>query len=251
MYNVYKVTAASIKKTPKGHELYNLQLNKSFWATKLVPLREADKIFDSLYKLYKKNNNLDFLTGRYIAADLKDSRFGKNLGTIVSFDVLQDFKGLLDKSNGKAFSTEMNVFGFLGSAGYPTNPDGTITLKAPYSNFNILNNGFHTICYPKQPEEGTLTLGNIGLIYEKFFKGKYIDNGNPDRDEQYEITSVAIVINRRIFHKSRSEVVSNDVFDVLRVGERLSEEQCRFLSEIQPSENQLAINNNSEKNGRA
>lgn len=233
MYNVYKVTAASIKKTPKGYELYNLELNKSFWVTKLIPLREVDKIFDSLYKLYQKNNNnLNFLIGSYIAVDLKDSKFGKNFGAIASFDVLQDFKDLLDKSSGKAFSTKMNVFGFLEEIGYPKNPDGTITLRDQYSNFDILNNCGHTICYPNKPEEGTLTLGNIRLIYDKFFRDKYIDNGNPDRDEQYDLTSVAIVINRTIFHKSKSKVISNDIFNALRVGDKLSEEQRQFISEI-------------------
>ncbi len=159
MYNVYKVTAATIKKTQNGYELYNLQLNKSFWATKLVPLSEMDRRWNSLYQLYTKNNkNLDFLVGRYIALDLENSKFGTNFSHIMSFDVLQDFKKLLDESNGKAFFTNINVFGFLENKGYPINPDGTITLREPYSKFNIKNQSEHTIGYPNKLEEGTLTL---------------------------------------------------------------------------------------------
>ena len=50
MKKIYKVTAAHIKKTQKGYDLFSLQLNKSFWATKLAPLREVDKLFDPLYR---------------------------------------------------------------------------------------------------------------------------------------------------------------------------------------------------------
>ena len=234
MYNIYKVTAANIAKTPKGYELYNLQLNNSFWATKLVPLSEMDRRWESLYKLYSKNNkNLDFLVGRYISLGLEDSKFGRNFTHIVSFDVLQDFKELLDKSSGKAFLTKMNVFDLLTERGYPMNPDGTITLKEPYSTFNIKLEGERTICYPNTPGAKTLTLSNIKLVYEEFFKDKYIDNGDPDRDEQYALTPVAIIKTRRIFHKSKSGVISDDIFDVLRIGENLSEEQCQFLSAAQ------------------
>lgn len=235
MFNIYKVTATTIEKTQKGYELYNLQLNKSLWVTKFVPLSNVDRAFDPLYKLYAKNNKtLDFLVGCYIAVDLKNSKYGTNFGQIRSFDVLRDFKKLLDESNGKASLTQINVFGFLEAKGYPINSEGTITLKEPYSNLNIKIQSGCTICYPNKPEEDTLTLVNIGLIYDNFFKDKYIDNGNPDRDEQYDITPVAIIKTRKVFHKTKSSVISTGKFDVLRIGDRLSMEQCQFLTGTLP-----------------
>ena len=233
MVDIYKVTAATIKKTQNGYEQYNLQLDKSFWATKFLPLREIDKKWNPLYKLYVSNNNsLDFLVGRYIAITLQDSEFGKNFTSIASFDALEDFKALLDKSNGKAFQSNINIHGLLERLNFPLNPDMSITLREPYSQFNINNKNGTTICYPEKLDKGFLTLTNIGLIYDKFFKDKYIDNGNPDRDEKYAMTSVAIIMNRTIFHKSKSMVLSRDNFDVLRVGDRLSEEHNQFLSGV-------------------
>lgn len=239
MYNVYRVTAAAIKKTRNGYELYNLQLNNTFWATKLVPLRAGDKRRDILYQQYtKNNNNLNFLIGSYVAISLEDSKFGKNFRHIESLDVLQDFKKLLDESNGKAFSTNINIFEFLESKGYPVNSDKTITLRNEYSHLNLIVKNGRTICYTNKTGEGTLTLENIETIYNHFFKGKYIDNGNPDRDEQYGLTSVAIIVNRKIFHKSKSEVISDDDFEILRIGDKLSKEQCHFLSTTHSSGNQ-------------
>lgn len=231
MYNVYQVTGATVKSTQKGYKLFNLQLNKGLWVTKLFPLRKVDQITDQLYKLYTKNdNNLDFITGRYIAIELKETKFGMNFGRIESFDVISDFKKLLDGYNGKGFQTEINIFDFLKENGYPVNADNSITLKSPYSQLNIRLHCGTTVCYPKKPAEGTLTLENIKLIYDNFYKDKYIDNGNPDRDEHYSATSVAIIVNRKIYHKSLSKTLSNDSFEILKVGDSLSEEQCQFLA---------------------
>lgn len=122
MYNVYKVTAATIKKTRSGCAIYSLHLNKSIWATKLVPLSDRDRRYDKLYQQYLKNNNsLEFLLGRYIAVRLEETQFGKNFKEIISFNVLEEFKKLLDESKGRAFFTSINVFEFLKGMGYPIN----------------------------------------------------------------------------------------------------------------------------------
>ncbi len=233
MYNVYKVTAATIKKTPKGYELYNLQLNNELWATKLVPLSARDRKYEQLYKLYTNNNkNLDFLLGKYIAIELESSKFGTNFNYIASFDALNEFKTCLDKSDEKPFFTRINIFEFLDRNGYPINPDGSITLREPYSRFNIRIKDRVTICYLNKREEGTLTPENIKPIYDKFFKDRYIDNGNPDRNEEYAMTPVAIIINVETYHKSKSGVKSSRSFDVLKIGDKLSEEQRQFLSKL-------------------
>ena len=231
MHNVYKVTAAKITKTKNGYELYNLELNKSIQATKLVPLKEMERNRDPLYKLYEQNNrSLHILVGRYIATHLEESEFGKRFSSVDSLDVLQDFKSLLEKSNGKAFSTNINIFNFLKERGYPLNPDGSITLKAPHTNCNIKPKFECIVCYPNNTGDKTLTLDNIEEIYERFYKGISIDNGNPDRDEQYQSRTTSIVINRRTFHKSKGGVISDIDFDVLRIGDALTEEQWQFLS---------------------
>lgn len=231
MYNVYKVTAAKITRTKSGYDLYNLELDKSIRATKLVPLKEIEKRWEPLYKLYEQNSkSLEFLVGRYISVYLEESKFGVNFSNIASFEVLQDFKKLLMESSGKAFVTNINIFDFLKKRGYSLNPDGSITLKNPHSNYNIRLKNERTICYPNNTGEKTLTLDNIEEIYERLYKGVYIDNGNPDRDEQYKLRLASIVVNRKIYHKSKGSVTSDDDFDVLRVGDDLSEEQWKFLS---------------------
>jgi hypothetical protein len=87
----------------------------------------------------------------------------------------------------------------------------------------------HNVCYPADLKENCLMPANIGSIFEKFYKGKVIDNGNPDRDESYVLTPTAIVRNRKIYHKTKSKTLSNDNFDVLRIGEPLTDEQYEYI----------------------
>lgn len=228
---VYKVTHALVGKTKSGYELYKIQLNNSVLATKLLPLRKREKRYDKLYNKYLENNrSLDFLVGKYISISLNKTRYGIEFSSIDSFDVLSDFKELLDNANGKAFSTSINIYGFLKERGYDTNTEGSLILKPPYHKFCISE---HNICYPNDLQENTLTPANIGIIFEKFYKGRVIDNGNPDRSESYVLTSTSIAKNRIIYHKTKSETLSNENFDVLCIGEKLTEEQYKYILSVQ------------------
>ena len=225
--SIFKVTVATTGETKRGYKVFKLQVNNSIWATKLFPLRELDRKYDKLYQMYLEHDNISFLEGKYISVSLNQSEYGYQFSSIGSFDAVQEFKDLLDNSEGKAFSTSMDMHEFLKTKNHPINKDGSITLKAPYDGFNLTENN---VCYPNDLRENTLTPDNIGIIFNQFYRDKVIDNGNPDRDERYVLTATAIVINRKIYHKYKSKTLSNDNFDVLRIGDSLSKEQYEFIS---------------------
>lgn len=230
MGSIYKVTSASVGKTKNGYQIYKLQLNNSILATKLFPLREVDKIRDKSFQLYTKNNSsLEFLVGKYVSIWLNKTQYGIEFSSIDSFDAIQEFKDLLDNSKEKAFFTNMGMYEFLKRKNHSTNTDGSITLKAPYDRFNLTEKN---VCYPNDMKNNCLTLDNIEIIFNQFYRDKVIDNGNPDRAEKYVLTNVAIVKNRRIYHKYKGETISDENFDVLRVGDLLTEEQYEYILQI-------------------
>lgn len=230
MRSIYKVTSASVGKTKNGYQIYKLQLNNSILATRLFPLREVDKIRDKLFQLYTKNNSsLEFLVGKYVSIWLTKTQYGIEFGLINSFDAIQEFKDLLDKSKEKAFFRDMGMYEFLKRKNHSTNTDGSITLKAPYDRFNLTEKN---VCYPNDMKNNCLTLDNIEIIFNQFYRDKVIDNGNPDWAEKYVLTNVAIVNNRRIFHKYKTKTISDEDFDVLRVGDLLTEEQYEYILKI-------------------
>ena len=230
MGSIYKVTSASAGKTKNGYQIFKLQLNNSILATKLFPLGEVDKIRDKLFQLYTKNNSsLEFLVGKYVSIWLNKTQYGIEFGLINSFDAIQEFKDLLDNAKEKAFFTNMGMYEFLKRKNHSTNTDGSITLKAPYDRFNLTEKN---VCYPNDMKNNCLTLDNIEIIFNQFYRDKVIDNGNIDMDEKYVLTNVAIVKNRRIFHKYKTKTISNADFDVLRVGDLLTEEQYGYILQI-------------------
>ena len=216
MGDIYKVTAAIVSATKNGFQIYKLELDKSITATKLFPLRE----------LVENGNNLDFMIGKYISIILDHTKYGVEFISIDSFDAILDFKKLLDNSNGKAFSTSMNMYNLLKRKGYPTNKDTSISLRDVYKGFNLTSDN---ICYPSNLENNRLSLCNIQIIFNHFYKDKAIDNSNPDRDEKYILTPAAIVKSRTSYHKFNGKTLSSDNFDVLRVGDELTEEQYNFI----------------------
>lgn len=229
MYDVFRVTAASVKKA-KGREVWNIQLNNSCWASRLVPFG-SNQLFDPLYKLYAKSGgSLDFLVGRYVATTLEDSQYGKNFTRLFSCDVFADFQKLLDEAGGRAFETELNMYDYLRGQGYPLNADSSITLKGAYSHRNIAKRGRSVICYPNISAPDTVTLENLPLIYKQFFEGKEIDTSNDDRDEQYTLGPISIGVFRRSFHKSKSGVASTYSSGFLFVGDKLRDEYRECLA---------------------
>lgn len=225
--SIFKVTAATIGETKRGYKVFKLQLNNSIWATKLFPLRKFDKKHDKLYLKYLEHGDILFFVGSYISISLNQSEYGFQFSSIGSFDVVQKFKDLLDGCEGKAFSTSMDMYEFLKLRKYPINNDGSITLKSPYDGFNLTKNN---LCYPNNLKEGCLTLDNIEIVFNQFYKGKIIDDGNPDRDNRYILTSVAIIINRKRYHRYKTKVLSDKNHDILRIGDSLSKEQYEFVS---------------------
>ena len=165
MGGIYKVTDASVGTTKNGYKIYKLQLNGSILATKLFPLRKLDQKYNTLFNKYKDNNDsLDFLVGKYIAIWLEKTQCGFEFSSIDSFDALADFKDLLDSSNGKAFSTRINMYEFLKGRNYTKNTDGSLILKPPYDKFCLSE---HNVCYPKDLKDNYLTPANIRFIFEK------------------------------------------------------------------------------------
>lgn len=233
MSNIYKVTSATVSTTKKGYKIFKLQLNNSILASKLAPSRKRDKEYDSLYKIYEENNeSLEFLVGKYIAISLYESNYGMNFSYITSYNSIDDFKKLLDESQKKAFSTDIPIYDFLKQRKYKINHDNSITLKKPYEYFNILNKHGVTVCYPNKLKLNVLTIDNIEIIFNNFYKEKYIETNNLDLDCKYKISHISIVKNCRKFHKTKGGVVSDSDTDVLKIGDKLNEDQLIFLSQV-------------------
>ncbi len=223
---VFKVTAAIVSETKRGYKVFKLQLNKEIWVTKLLPLNEKDKDRDGLYQYYVRNESISFLVGRYIEILFGHSDYGYEFYSILSFDVIKDFKVLLDNSNGKAFSTRMDMYSFLVSKNYHINADSSITLNPPYEKFDLSKKN---ICYPNYLSDDVLNMKNIEFIFNSFYKNLSIETNDLDRDEKYVLTPLSIAINSKRYHKYKSKTLSDITTDVLRIGDTLSNEHIEFL----------------------
>jgi len=230
MSEIYKVTNAKITKSKNGYTIFNLELNNQIWASKLAPIRKLEKKYNRLYQIYEKEQSLSSLIGIFITTSLKKDNYGIKFSSVSHYNSLEEFEELLDKSEKKAFSTDMPIYNFLKSQKYPINADGSITLKNPYDYFNIKDDGGTTICYPNKLRLDELTLENIKEIYYHFYDKKYIDTGSPDRDCKYKLTFIAIVENCKKYHKYKTKTLSDTNSNVIRVGDKLHKEHIKYLN---------------------
>lgn len=227
----YKVTSTKITKSKRGYTVFNFQLNEAIWVSKLAPIRSSDKKYDALYKLYEENNgSLESLVGKYIVASIHESEYGLQLNYITSYDLIRDFKKLLDNANGKPFSTDMPIYDFLKAANYPLNLDGSIRLKKPYNFYIIINHNGSSICYQDCDKENTLTLNNMEIIYKQFYDAKYIETGDVDLDCKYRLSQTAILKHCDKYHKYKSKTIRSYDTVVMQIGDDLSTEQIEYLS---------------------
>lgn len=229
MANIYKVTSAKIAKTKRGFSIYELWLNNTIKATKLMPTRESHKSFDNLYQFFIENGSLYPLRGKYISLDIYNTSYGLEFSRIISFDVIEDFKEMLDSAGGKSFSCQYDMYSFLKKRNYTINQDDSITLKPPYDRYNILGAGGATLCIPNNLGESHVDLNNIKIIYENFYKGKDPNPSNLDVESEYGLGLNSIYCSSKKYHKNLSKVISRHTSDVLRVGDLIQEEHIEFL----------------------
>ena len=228
---VCRVTSAVVEKTKRGFEIFRLELDGELNATQLVPLKDSERISNKLYQISKVSDfNLDSLIGKYVSLRLEKTQYGVQFSNVISCDVLQDFKRLLDTANGKAFNTLLDVYTLLSLNGYPVNSDKSITLRGLYGGLDIMLRDGCVLCYPNDLDETHLTLGDIESIYNNFYKDREIDTMNDDRCSEYSLHAVAIVESRSIYHKSNGKRLSHDILDVLRIGDKLSKEQLDYIN---------------------
>lgn len=228
--DVYKVTGAAVEKTRRGFDVFCLHLEERIRATQLIPLKEMEGNTNKIYKHYKLNNfSLDSLVGKYVSLRLEETKYGFQFSDVISCDVVGDFKRLLDKANGKAFHTDLDVCKILIRNGYAMNANKSITLKAEYRELDIIRKNETIICYPNWIDGTYLSVENIETIYNYFYKGKEIDTMNSDIISEYCLHSAAIVEFRCKYHKDNGKLLSRDYLDVIRVGDRLSQAQMDYL----------------------
>ena len=231
--DVYKVTSATIEKAAKGYELFALQLDGSIRATQLIPTRRTDQAFDKIYQIYSSNGlQLTVLVGKYLSLRLEETRYGFQFSSVGSCDAIADFKLLLDRSGGKAFHTDLNIVKVLSRNGYQANPDGSITLRGAYSNFNAIRKNETVICYPNRVDHTFLTMDNMEAIYDRFYRDKEVETLNPDRISEYAMHPSGIVEFRQRYHKDNGKLLSKDYISVLSLGDRLTQEQLEYLAYI-------------------
>lgn len=227
--NFYKVTQTKITTSKNGYTIFNFQLNNNLWVSKLAPIRKLDKKYDTLYKIYEDNGSLDSLIGKYIVCSISKNNYGYELDYISSYDMVNDFKKLLDENNGKPFSTDMPIYDFLKLHKYIINADNSIRLNNPYYNYIVIKKDNVSICFIPNDKKNILTLENIELIYKNFFDGKYIDTNNDDLDCKYRLSHTAILKHCDRYHKYKSKTIRRYDSVVLELGDDLSNEQIEFL----------------------
>ncbi len=233
MAGFYRVTAVRVT-NPKGFLKFNLQLNGSSWVSKLAPLKDYEKRVDKIYQAFVANGgSLKSLEGKYVYIGLQSGEYGENISFVGSCDMVGDFKGLLDKCCGEAFYTGMPIYDLLKAKGYAVSPDGSITLRSPYSNFDIALGAFQsTICYRNDLGSGYVNRNNIKLIYDRFYRDFKDESGNPDREETVYLGHVAIRMSIVNYHRDKGGVESETDVDLVRLGEKLQPEHLIYLSGI-------------------
>jgi len=200
----------------------------------LAPNKAFDQRHDKLYQFYLANGRkLDNLASKYVHLWVVKNEYGYEIKSVHSCDMIADFKGLLDKHGGNPFSTYIPIYDLLKAKKYPLNPDGSITLRSPYDNLDIYQEGEAVICYRNDLKEGHATRANIKLIYDHFYGNYKDDDNNPDREASIYLGRVAIQQNTVRYHKDKGGVESSSCFDILKLGDKLSEEHLKFLAGIE------------------
>lgn len=229
MKNYYKITAAVVNKTKNGYDIFKLQLNNSVWASKLAPLKSRDQKYCHLYKIFKEYGSLQSMIGKYVVVNLNESQYGLELGTIYSYDMVYDFKNMLDKYKKKPFSTNLPIYTFLKSHNYTIESDGSIRLKKPYDFYYLIERNGITICSKKINKKNLLTLQNLSIIFQQFYEGKYIETNDDDYDCVYSCSHTAIITECKRYHKTKGKTLSTSKGIILEIGDPLNEEQIEFL----------------------
>lgn len=220
MNDVYKVTSTKITKSKRGYAIFNYQLNHSVWITKLAPIKNTDEQNDEF---------LNNLIGKYIVGCLINSDDGMKF-SVASYDMIEDFKKLLDTSNKKSFSTDLPIYNFLKKLHYPINPDGSISLKKPYDFYNVINHNTRTLCYQKSDKKNVLSIDNLEIIYKQFYEGKRAETKNIDIECKYGMTYTAIIKHCERYHKYKGKIIRRYDDVILELGDELTQEQIEFLA---------------------
>lgn len=233
MKNYYRVTAAKTS-NPKGYLKFSLQLDGNTWASMLAPNKSSEKERNRLYQFYLSNNQtLNNLINKYVHLLLEKNKYGYEIKRLYSYDIISDFKELLDKHHGKPFETFIPIYELLKNKNYPLNSDGSITLRPPYSNLNIYKEREAVICYRNDLKEDYATRESLKLIYDRFYSSYKDNDNNPDRATNIVLGRLAIRKITHRYHKTMGGIESSSCIDLLRLGDKLSDEHLRFLSETQ------------------
>lgn len=241
MYECYKVTCVTPSTTKRGDIVYHILLDDSILVKYVYPdekWRSSGKRNRScsikLHEFWKRNNDsLINLIGKYIAASLIDTDFGKQFHIVLSTDIISDFKKLLDNANGRAFKADTPIYKFLRKTNYTINGDDSITLRKEYNGYNVNANN---LCYPNTNKLNTLTFDNIDKIWEHFYCGKKIDTTitlKSETTEWYSRNEYSICISYERYH-DRSETktdIHRGEYAILTIGDDLKDEHILYLAE--------------------
>ncbi|WP_277657260.1 hypothetical protein [Seleniivibrio woodruffii] len=231
MSEIYKVLSTKVTKSKNGYIIYNLLLNNQKWVSKLAPVRKRDKPYDRLYLIYDANNSLDILEGKYVALSLVQNQYGSQISSVISLDVVNEFKSLLEKANGRPFTTELPIYDFLKSLNYKINSvTNSIQLKNPYEKYVVLKRHNSTICYQPTDKKDVLTLENIDRIYKEFYQGKDTGHNDIDCTSGYICSAIAIKEYCKVEHKYKSKTIGTSESIIMELGDSLNKEQIMFLA---------------------
>lgn len=243
MKRFYKITSIQEKKTKKSDIVYSMQLDNTIWINNINPNpiwessgKKNYGLIDKFNKVWVNNaSSLDSLKGKYICALFSESDYGLQFDHVESTDMIEDFKDELDNSMGQSFYSELPIYDFLEQAKYKINDDGSINIKSPFTNTRIKKIDDATLCYSFYDSNNILTLENIEAIFNKFYSHLKSETGG-NNIFKHRIPSSMIGIAKETYDSYVSNKMTrsgdysrweNEI--ILRLGDRLSDEQKLFL----------------------
>lgn len=227
----FRVTKASIEKSRKGSEIFKLELNSSIVATQLIPYADYARKTNKLYQLTKVHGaEIGTVVGKLVSLNLEKNSYGFEFSEVVSCDVISDFQELLEKSNGKAFDTKIDIYTVLVNRKYPINSDESITLRGSFSALSIQKKEGLVVCYPNDLDETHLTIKNIELIYNQFYKDVDPDPYNPDRISKYHLLPSGIWVSSENQHKDSGRTLSSSYYSEIVIGDKLTKDHLDFVN---------------------
>jgi len=244
MREIYRIISANIKKYEKNNYSYfdleiTLHNNEIIYRSSyLKDNRRAvlayeynggiDVDYDTYKILLSHQFNMNFMIGKYIDIDTEVTARGRRFGHIYSWDLIDDFKRLLeinpyypDFNRDIFFFTHISIYKFLTLKKYSKNNDGLIRLKGDYNHLVVDENN-NCFSYMEINESDLdpkkfVTMSNIREIYNGLYKER--QSADLDITDSYRYLERHILYSYTKHGKNTSKIQHSGRSVALKVGD--------------------------------